>query len=206
MNLLANPPDRVAGVVLAGGRSRRMGEDKAGVLLGGQTMASRVIALMRPQVCAIALSSNAFFDQNQNLPVISDGEFSFEGPLAGILAGMRWTLRDVPPASWIATVPTDAPFLPRDLVARLLAANPSPSVARIAASEGNLHPVVGLWPVTLAPTLETWLATGRSRRVRDWLAEIAHVVVAFENDDAFFNVNTPADMKAATVMLLESVP
>jgi molybdenum cofactor guanylyltransferase len=132
----------VAGVVLAGGRSRRMGgNDKSRLLLGGRPMLAWVIDRMRPQVGAMAVSSNdeAIPIVYPNLTVLDDGEFRFEGPLAGILAGMRWARRVAPSAVWLATAATDTPFLPPDLVRCLLAASDQATVARLAASQGRIH-------------------------------------------------------------------
>ena len=201
--------ESIAGVVLAGGRSRRMGgSDKSKLLLGGRPMLAMVIDRMRPQVGALAVSANGDASRRLelDLPVLADAEFSFEGPLAGILAGMRWARREVPSANWIATAATDTPFLPPSLVFRLLTASPRSTVARLAASRGKVHPVFGLWPIDLAPALEEWLAGGLSRKVRDWVEHIPHVVVEFvevDGSDPFFNVNTPDDVKLAQSLLSE---
>ena len=201
--------ESIAGIVLAGGRSRRMGgRDKAQLLLDGRSMLAMVIDRMRPQVGALAVSANgdAIRSLKLDLPVLADAEFSFEGPLAGILAGMRWARREVPSANWIATAATDTPFLPSNLVHRLLSAGEQSTVARLAASRGKVHPVFGLWPIDLAPALEEWLAGGLSRKVGDWVKHIPHVVVEFgevDGSDPFFNVNTPDDVKVARSLLPE---
>jgi molybdopterin-guanine dinucleotide biosynthesis protein A len=161
---------------------------------------------MRPQVGALAVSANgdAIRRRNLELPVLADAEFSYEGPLAGILAGMRWARREISSAKWIATAATDTPFLPPSLVQHLLAASTRSAVARLAASRGQMHPVFGLWPIDLAPTLARWLADGSSRKVRDWVEHIPHVVVEFdevEGSDPFFNVNTPDDIDVARSLL-----
>ena len=141
-----------------------------------------------------------------DLPVLADAEFAFEGPLAGILAGMRWARREVPAADWIATAATDTPFLPRSLVHRLLSASGQSTVARLAASRGKVHLVFGHRPIDLAPALEEWLASGLSRKVRDWVGQIPHLVVEFDEVDGFdpfFNVNTRDDVKVARSLLPE---
>lgn len=205
------PHESIAGIVLAGGRSRRMGgRDKAQLLLGGRSMLVMVIDRMRPQVGALAVSANddAIRRLELDLPVLADAEFSYEGPLAGILAGMRWARREMPSANWIATAATDTPFLPPSLVHRLLSASPRSTIARLAASRGRMHPVFGLWPIDLAPALGKWLADGASRKVRDWVASIPHVVVKFDEvdgSDPFFNVNTPEDASVARSLLSEIV-
>jgi molybdopterin-guanine dinucleotide biosynthesis protein A len=174
-------------------------------------MLGRVIDRMRPQVGALAVSANGKAIQlpGLRLPVLDDAEFQFEGPLAGILAGMRWARQVAPSADWLATAATDTPFLPPDLVRRLFGASDLSTVARLAASHGRVHPVFGLWPLALAPALEGWLAAGPSRKVHDWLQRIPHVVVEFDQvdgSDPFFNVNTPDDARVARTLLAEAAP
>ena len=203
-------PGSIAGVVLAGGRSRRMGGiDKAMLLLGGRPMLAIVIDRMRPQVDALAVSANGDVIGNLglDLPILADAEFRFEGPLAGLLAGLRWARREVPSAIWMATAAIDTPFLPSNLVHSLLMASPQSNVTRLAASRGSMHPVFGLWPMDIAPALEDWLAGGSSRKVSDWVGQIPHVIVEFEEvdgSDPFFNVNTPDDARVARLRLSET--
>src|SRR5690348_16679006 len=113
----------IVGVLLAGGQSRRMGGgDKALRMLGRQTLLDRVIDRVRPQVAALVLNANgdparfARFD----LPVVADSIADFAGPLAGVLAGLDWAAANRPDCSLVASVATDAPFLPMDLVGRLV--------------------------------------------------------------------------------------
>jgi molybdopterin-guanine dinucleotide biosynthesis protein A len=184
------------------------GRDKAQLLLDGRSMLAMVIDRLRPQVGALAVSSNgdAIRLLQPDLTVLDDAEFSYEGPRAGILAGMRWARREMPSANWIATVTTDTPFLPLSLVQRLLTASPRSAVARLAASRGRVHPVLGLWPIELGLALEKWLADGASRKVRDWIESIPRVVITFDEVDGidpFFNVNTAEDANVARSLLSE---
>src|SRR5258705_9542152 len=114
----------VTGVLLAGGRSRRMGGGDKGLLaLAGKPMLQHVIERLRPQVESIVINANgdpARFGAF-GLPVIADTVAGFVGPLAGVLAGMRWSLAEVPERRFIVTAPGDAPLLPLTLVASLLA-------------------------------------------------------------------------------------
>src|SRR3954449_10029995 len=111
------------GLLLAGGLSRRMGGgDKALRRLGRRTLLDHVIDRIRPQVAGLVLNANG--DPGRfasfGLPVVADSVPDFAGPLAGILAGLDWAGAHRPDCPDIVSVPTDAPFLPRDLVARLL--------------------------------------------------------------------------------------
>src|SRR5688500_1549294 len=109
-------------VLLAGGLARRMGGgDKCLVPLGGRTLLERVIERARPQAGRLVLNANgdpvrfAAF----GLPVVLDSVPGFAGPLAGILAGMEWAVTHAPEARHVASLATDTPFFPTDLVARL---------------------------------------------------------------------------------------
>ncbi len=203
--------DRYAGVVLAGGQSRRMGGGDKGLLdLDGQSMLSRVIAALGPQVRTLAINANgdparfAAF----GLPVTPDTVEGFVGPLAGVLAGLRWAVAHAPGATHVASVSADAPFLPDDLVAQLAAAIiDRPTAIAIARSGGELHPVIGLWPVSLADDLEAALTEG-TRKVLAWTDRHGTVAVDFpfldvagEQIDPFFNANTPAELDEARRIL-----
>lgn len=197
----------IAGIILAGGLSRRMGGGDKGLLdLGDKPMLAHVIARLSPQVGALALNANgdpARFSPF-GLPVVPDTIDGFVGPLAGVLSGMRWSRANVPTARWVASVSADAPFLPLDLVARLRAAVETRGNAiAIAQSGGELHPVIGLWPVALADDLEAALRSGL-RKVLAWTDRHGTVPVPFDllridkgTIDPFFNANTPEELADA---------
>jgi molybdopterin-guanine dinucleotide biosynthesis protein A len=198
------PPDgpgpAVAGMILAGGLSRRMGGgDKALVDLGGQPMIGHVIARIRPQASALAIGANgnpARFARF-GLPVLPDPIEGFAGPLAGVLAGLQWA-RQIG-AQFLVTAPADNPFLPSDLVRRLLDCIGTAEGA-VARSRGILQPTAALWRASLARDLAAWLCDENRRAVHDWIEARRTVTVDFpddENGDRFFNVNTPADLETA---------
>jgi molybdenum cofactor guanylyltransferase len=126
---------------------------------------------------------------------------------------MRWAARAAPHARAIVTVSTDAPFLPRDLVARLSGALAErPGGIALASSGGELHPVIGLWPVALADDLEAALDAGL-RKVLHWTDRHGTVPVEFpfleiggRAVDPFFNANTPAELDEARAMLADMIP
>jgi len=204
----------VTGVILAGGQSRRMGGGDKGLLeLAGQPMLAHVLARLAPQVGCTIVNANgdpARFARF-GLPVVADTITGFAGPLAGILAGMRWSLANAPAARWIATAAGDAPLLPRDLVARLVQALAErPDAIALAQSGGELHPVIGLWPVALADDLEAQLAGG-VRKVLHWTDRHGTVPVPFPmvrmcgiEIDPFFNANTPPELDQLRAMLAKS--
>lgn len=206
------PKSAIAGVLLAGGQSRRMGGGDKGLMdIGGSTMLGRVIARLSPQVAQLAINANgdpARFAEF-GLPVVADTIEGHVGPLAGVLSGLRWAQAVMPGATHIVTASTDAPFLPLDLVAKLadrLAENPEKAIA-LAKSDGHLHPVIGLWPVNLADDLETALGEG-VRKVLHWTDRHGTLGVDFEFTDIagraidpFFNANTPEELNEVRALL-----
>ena len=199
----------VAGVLLAGGLARRMGGgDKALRRLGGRPILERVIARVRPQVGALALNANgdpARF-AGFGLPMIADVIAGHAGPLAGVLTGLLWARERFPGCVWLASVATDAPFLPEDLVARLLAAvDETGADLACAASGGRHHPVFGLWPLHLADDLRAAVIDEGLRKVDQWTARHRLAVAEFAADpiDPFFNANRPDDLVRAEALLAE---
>jgi molybdopterin-guanine dinucleotide biosynthesis protein A len=193
----------ILGLVLAGGLARRMGGgDKALIRIGGATILERVLDRLRPQCTKIVLNANgdpARFAAT-GLPVIADDVPGFAGPLAGILAGLDWTAAQLPQIEWVVSVPGDCPFVPRDLVARLLAARIEADLPLACARSGEWrHPVVGLWPVALRKDLRRALVDEGLRKIEVWTARHGVAVADWPTDpvDPFFNVNTPEDAAEA---------
>ncbi|MGQ0484648.1 MAG: molybdenum cofactor guanylyltransferase MobA [Hyphomicrobiales bacterium] len=192
----------IAGVIIAGGRSSRMGgEDKAFKTIGGRTILDRVIARIGPQVDALAINANGDAGRfsSTGLAVFPDRLTAIATPLAGIHAGLTWA-RDNG-HDLLLTVPADTPFLPRDLVARLAA-------PAIAASGGQEHFIVGVWSTSLADMLERAIRDDGLVRVMDWAARVHAKAVAWPATpfDPFFNVNTPADLAEAARIAAEFDP
>jgi molybdopterin-guanine dinucleotide biosynthesis protein A len=187
---------RTAGVILAGGRSTRMGgRNKALVEIDGTTLLQYVLDRFSPQVDTVAINSNVPMP-GQNLPVLRDATATFDGPLAGILAGLNWARSQG--FDRLATVAVDTPFFPADLVHRLGAADP----IRIALARSGMrnHPVFAMWPVAAGEKLHDFLKRGETRRVMSFLESYGYETVDFPADpfDPFFNVNTPEDLLKAT--------
>ena len=194
------------GVVLAGGLARRMGGgDKARIRVAGATILDRVVARLRPQCTRLILNANTdparFADTG--LSVIADRVPDHAGPLAGILAGLDWAADNAPQIEWVVSAPSDCPFLPRDLVARLHQARVEAGAPLACARSGQWrHPVIALWSVALREDLRRALLSEGLRKVDQWtaryrvgMAEWPAVPV-----DPFFNVNTPAEAAEADRM------
>lgn len=204
----------VTGVLLAGGQSRRMGGGDKGLLeIAGKPMLAHVLSRLQTQVDRVVINANGDAARFAafGLPVFADTIEGHVGPLAGVLAGMRWHAANVADHGLIVTVSTDAPLIPMELVQRLAGAlNDDPKAAiALASSGGNLHPVIGLWPVNLADDLESALRDG-VRKVRHWTDRHGTVIVDFDYIqagsraiDPFFNANTPDELEEARAILGE---
>lgn len=198
------------GVILAGGQARRMGGgDKGLLVLEGMTLLDRVIDRLGPQVDRLVLNANgdpARFAE-YGLPVIGDTLADFPGPLAGVLAGLEYAADQG--FDYIVTAAADTPFFPHDLAERLdRAAHRAKTPIALAATheEGKLirHPTFGLWPVSLRADLRAALEGGL-RKVVMWTDKHGAASTAFDTD-AFFNVNTPDDLRRAADMIKGHVP
>ena len=195
--------EAIVGVLLAGGRSQRLGGgDKCLKTLGKTTLLARAQERAGGQVGELILSANGDHGRFRaaGLPVVADLDLGHGGPLAGLLSAMVWTAAMRPAASHVATFATDTPFFPRDLVARFCAALSTAECA-VAQSGGRAHPAFGLWPVLLHRPLRDFL-DGGERRAGDWASAQKARPVSFDTgpDDLFFNVNTPDDLAAAAAM------
>lgn len=202
--------EQITGLILAGGRARRMGgQDKGLIPLAGRPLIAWVIAALQPQVGRILISAN----RNQAAyaafghPVIGDeavGEAlaGFQGPLAGIAAALS-----VAETPWLLTLPCDAPLPPVDLAARLAAALVHGGSARatsdlaVAWDGARIQPVHALLSRSLLPDLLTFLAAGE-RRLETWQARHHPAIADFSDcPQAFLNLNAPEDIQR-----LETIP
>jgi len=211
LSIPAHPP--VVGLILAGGWGRRMAEGadphaaapppKPLVILDGRPLVAHVAERLRPQVSDILINANDAPDAFTALgfPVIPDTRADRPGPLAGVLAGLEY-LDAIGSTAILVSAPADTPFLPADLVARLLARHRESGGVVQAGSGGRGHPVVALWPRTARAMLAEALDAGE-RRVGRLLQRLHAVTEEWEaaDGDPFFNVNTLDDLEMAAFRL-----
>jgi molybdopterin-guanine dinucleotide biosynthesis protein A len=185
--------EAITGLVLCGGRGRRMGGvEKALVPWAGRPLLAHVIDRLAPQVGAVALNVNrqAALYAGFGLPLWPDADDTLPGPLAGWLAAL-----DRAPTEWLLSVPCDTPLLPADLAARLalpLAGPGAPPLA-IAATADGPQPVFALLHRSLAPALAAALARGDGSAQRFARAQGA-AEVRFDDAGAFADADTPEDL------------
>ena len=188
-------PTAITGVILAGGAGRRLGgADKGLVPFRGRPLIEWVLDALRPQVGALLISANRNLERyaTYGVPVVTDREPGFQGPLAGIHAAML-----AAPTPWIITLPCDGPYPAPDLAARLALALSAQGAELAVASDGRrIQPVQALLPVRLAPALGEFLAGGE-RGVSHWYARHRMAVADLgDQADTFCNINTSAEALA----------
>jgi len=193
------------GLILAGGLSRRMGENKSLTPLLGRPLILHVAERLQPQCAMLIVSDNEQATQSlHKLPIITDLDEARLGPLAGIEAGLAFIASRALPMNWLLSAPVDTPFLPADLAERLLGACLAEGRrVAMARTGGEDHPTVGLWHVSLLEDLSACLHRDEMRRVRSFADRHDAVRVDWPIRDAtradpFFNINTPADLARAT--------
>jgi molybdopterin-guanine dinucleotide biosynthesis protein A len=183
----------ITGLLLAGGRARRMGgEDKGLLPLAGLPLAAWALKSLSVQVDHLLISANRNHQRYRELgaEVISDTLGDFSGPLAGFAAGLG-QIR----TPWLVTVPCDSPLVVPDYVSRLWAAIEPGGIDAVVAHDGNrLQPVFSLLRRGVLGDLEAFLDLGE-RKIDLWLERLSWRVVDFSDaPDMFLNVNTPEDL------------
>ena len=195
-------------VILSGGRSSRMGEAKALLPFGRGRLIDHVAARIRPHVARLFLNTNDPAITLADAVAFADDINGFHGPLAGIHAALKQVRNAVPQATHAFILPVDCPFFPQDIVARLASTLAGTTDVALAASDGRMHPVLGLWPVALVDELATWLSDPPTLKVRAFLdgktlrvTEFPMVETALGPLDPFFNINRPDDLDRARQIL-----
>lgn len=179
------------------------GGDKPLLELGGRPLLHHVAERLGPQCQVVILNVNgdpARFGEIR-FPLAPDPLPGHPGPLAGILAALDWAAAHRPEVTWAVSVPGDTPFLPPDLVPRLHEARAAAGQPlACAASGGQLHPAVGLWPVDLRHDLREAIEARGLRSVREWANRHGMAQASWSSAplDPFFNINTPEDLARAS--------
>jgi molybdenum cofactor guanylyltransferase len=177
--------------ILAGGASSRFGADKAMVEIGGAPMIAHVARALGG--AGLAVVGHPHAAAALGAVSLRDPPGAVAGPLAGVLAALEWAEA----APWLVTAPCDAPLLPHDLAARLIAAaeRSGAEVAYACTSDGP-HALCAAWRPALAATLRRHFAGGVHPPAREIVPDAARVM--FEARDAFLNVNTKEDLDRAS--------
>lgn len=191
---------RIFGVILAGGEARRLGgADKAMVMLKGRPLIAHVLDRLEPQVEQVLISANGDAGRFASFGCDVLADDRSQGPLSGILAALI-RAADLG-ATHLVSTPVDTPFLPGDLVPRLLlAAESSREGLALARDATGDHPATAIWPVGLASDVAAFLQSGEAKVTRFTAAHRASFA-DFPDPRAFMNLNTPEDLARAETML-----
>ena len=194
---------KISGVILSGGKSRRMkGGDKAFIKLGNKTLLERSIERLDKQVDALAVNTNSKNTQyhKYGIPILNDIKSGYLGPLAGVLTAMKWA--EEIGCENVITVAVDTPFFPSNLteiMKKKMDNYQAEIVLACSFSEVEkrfvVHPVFGLWSSSLAEDLNRSLERG-TRKVLDWVVchRVQYVNFLQEKIDPFFNINQKEDL------------
>ena len=200
--------NNILAVVLAGGKSKRFGEDKNQAKLGNITLLKHVLAKVTKKFEKILIISN----QNLNLKmlnsvtVVPDCIQGNLGPLVGVLTAMKWIKKNNKQYQWIATFPSDTPFFDTSIIEKYKSKiNLNESLLYFVKSNQKRHNIFGLWSVKLMDTLENDLINNNFRKVEEWADKIGveTINVKIDKFDPFFNINTKTDLEEAEKILKE---
>ncbi len=191
-----------AGVILAGGRSSRMGgTSKALLELGGQSLLAHVIHRLQPQLDSLLLSTGGPETdlESYGLPLVADVSPGYQGPLTGLYSALQYLSRTGTKAG-LVLCPCDAPFIPLDLVEKLVrAAAGNPASVVVVSYQDYLQPTFSLWQNHHLPAIHDAVVNRGDGGLKYMLRSLPHIVVEWVSAEPppFYNVNTPEDLKIA---------
>jgi len=198
----------ILGAILAGGKSKRMRQDKLFLNLNNKTLIEHTINKVKKyfkELIIITNKENEFFVKN-NLTTVKDCIEGQLGPLVGILTAMKWAKKNSPKCSWIASFPCDTPFFPESIISKFIEeSKKKESLILCASSHGRQHNIFGLWSIELHDKLYNDLVNNKVRKVQDWTKanKIKNLEFEFKDYDPFFNINTSEDLEFAKKLSLK---
>ena len=192
--------NNILGVVLAGGKSQRFGQDKSQVKLLNQLLIDYILKVIVDEFDETLIIANEpiNFMKSKNISIAKDFKSGL-GPLGGVLTAMKWIKENNKKYEWISTFPVDTPFFTKnelDYFFKKIRVNESKLF--FIKSEKTRHNIFGLWSLDLMEQLESDIAKGK-RKVEDWADSIGvkTVNIDYKKPDPFFNINTKEDLKKA---------
>jgi molybdopterin-guanine dinucleotide biosynthesis protein A len=197
--------NNILAVVLAGGKSKRFGEDKNHIKLGDKTLLEHVLSKINNKFEEILIvsSHNLEIKKSENITIIPDCFDDF-GPLAGVLSSMKWIKENQKQYKWVATFPSDTPFFDISIIEEYKKRiNVSDSLLYFIKSNNKRHNIFGLWSIDLLDVLEDDLKNNNFRKVEVWADKIGVKTIDIEVNefDPFFNINTKEDFEKAKEIL-----
>jgi len=196
--------NNVLGVVLAGGKSQRFGEDKSQVKLGDKILIDYILSEIIDEFNEVLVVSNNSinFRKSKKISLIQDFKKDL-GPLGGVLTAMKWVKDNNKDYQWISTFPVDTPFFKNQILKDFLQnINQEKDKLFFIKSNNTRHNIFGIWSIDLIDKLEEDLIRGE-RKVEFWANRVGvkNIEMEFDNKDPFFNINTKEDLKKAIEIL-----
>ena len=187
--------NNILGVVLAGGKSKRFGQDKSQVKLGDKTLLEHTLSKLHPKFNKIVIVAGK--NINNNYAIINDCIEGQLGPLVGVLSAMKWIEKNNYSYSWVATFPCDTPFFNISIIEEFKKISKlNDNLLYFIKSKERRHNIFGLWSLKLIETLEKDIIKNNFRKVEEWANKIGVQTIDAPNDhvDQFFNINTKNDL------------
>ncbi len=195
----------ILGVVLAGGQSKRFGQDKSQVQLGGKILIDYILLEILDQFNEILIISNndIKFLNSKKITKIEDYKKDL-GPLGGVLTAMKWIKKNNRDYKWISTFPSDTPFFKKKYLSNFIKnINDKKSKLFFIKSNDKRHNIFGLWSTELLDRLEDDVTNKGERKVEIWANKVGvkTINMEFKNNDPFFNINTKEDLEKAKELI-----
>ena len=191
-------------VVLAGGKSKRFGEDKSQKQLGSKILIDYILSEIINDFNEVIIVANAPIKHLSSDKITKIEDYKKDhGPLGGIFSAMKWAKDNNKKYQWIITFPSDTPFFKNKIMNNFLnKINTKESELFFVKSNEKQHNIFGLWSLDLIDQLEKDLENG-SRKVEKWANNIGvkTINMSFEKEDPFFNINTKEDLEKAKKIL-----
>ena len=196
--------NNILGVVLAGGKSKRFGEDKSKVMLNDKTLLEHTIDKIKSKFNKIIIvSNNKIVKDYTTINDCIDGQL---GPLVGVLSAMKWIKKNNFSYKWIATFPCDTPFFNISLIDKFIeVSRQKKNLLYFVKSEEKRHNIFGLWSLQLIEVLEKDIIKNNFRKVEEWANKIGvkTINISYKEIDPFFNINTKEDLVEAKKILIK---
>ena len=196
--------NNILGVILAGGKSNRFGEDKSKVKLNGKTLLDHTLDKIKSKFNKIIIVSNSkILKKYTTINDYIDGQL---GPLVGVLSAMKWIKKNNYPCNWIVTFPCDTPFFNISLIDKFVEASKlNDSLLYFVKSKEKRHNIFGLWSLELIETLENDIMQNNYIKVEIWANKIGvkTINISYKDVDPFFNINTKEDLAEAEKIIIK---
>ena len=194
--------NNILGVVLAGGKSKRFGQDKNEVKLGEKTLLEHTIDKVKSKFKEIIIVANK--EVSKDYKIVNDCIEGQLGPLVGVLSAMKWIKKNNFSYNWVATFPCDTPFFNVSVIDEFIKVSKrNDSSLYFVKTKEKRHNIFGLWSVELFETLEKDIIKNNYRKVEEWANKIGvkTINVSYDVIDPFFNINTKEDLVEAEQIL-----